>query len=289
MGLYLTYTKNIYRRRAKAVFFFRDNSVFLIAHRTTTGVLPNLESNNIDSYESLLDYACNNNIDGYEILLDKTLQEKELNNILGYISNYLLDKELSIGLLTREQCFIDKNDKLLKNYGVTVAEPFTRMESAAPKKSQREHEDDFFYQTLFITDRSADTSLKISKKVAPKTITLKQSFHESLLKLIIESGMDNTEIYTRGGITRQVFSKIICTSSLIPKKETVVCLCIGLKLPLFETQALLKTAGYILSDSIMLDSIVMKYVDNEIYDLDTINSELDEYNCPLLGWHPRDN
>ena len=35
--------------------------------------------------------------------------------------------------------------------------------------------------------------------------------------------------------------------------------------------------------------ILMKYLREEIYDFELINSELDEYGCQLLGWHPRDN
>ncbi|MBO4667883.1 MAG: hypothetical protein J5666_07165, partial [Bacilli bacterium] len=123
----------------------------------------------------------------------------------------------------------------------------------------------------------------------PKTIKLKESFHDQLLKLIIESGKDNADIYKDSGITRQVFSKIMCTPSLIPKKETIICLCIGLELDLEQSLELLNAAGYTLSESIMLDSIVMKYLDDELYDLDFINSELNEYNCPLLGWHPRED
>ena len=289
MGLYLTYTKNIYKRRVKAVFFFRDGSVFLIKSKTTKEALPNLDDHNTDSYKQLFDYASNNNIDGFEILLDNSLGNSELNNIIGYISDYLLDKELSIGLLTKEQRFIEKNRKLLDNYGVTLADSIFRYECATPKRSPSRHPDECMFQALFISDKKADTHFRAKRKPAPRTIKLNKSFHESLMDLIRESDMDNADIYNRGGITRQVFSKIICTPTLIPKKETVICLCIGLELPLFEAQALLKTAGYILSESIMLDSIVMKYLDDEIYDLMMINSELNEFNCPLLGWHPRDN
>lgn len=285
MGLYLTCTRNIYRRKAKAVFFFRDNSAFLIAHKSTKEILPNLKSNNVDSFKLLLEYASNNSIDGYEILLDKTLNKPELNNILKYISDYLLDKELSIGLLTKDASFYDINYKLFKEYGVTIAKPFDEW-----------FERSFSYNCAYLPlskkksgiylEMATPEGIKGHKRFE-KGIRLKESFHDKLVRLINESGLDNTDIYNRGGITRQVFSKIYCTPTMIPKKETVICLAIGLRLPLFEAQELLKTAGYTLSESIMLDSIVKKYLEEEEYNLDLINSELNEYNCPLLGWHPR--
>lgn len=76
---------------------------------------------------------------------------------------------------------------------------------------------------------------------------------------------------------------------MIPTKLTLISLCIGLELSLKAAKELMISAGYSLSRSIMLDAIVMKYLREEIYDFELINSELDEYGCQLLGWRPRDN
>ena len=76
---------------------------------------------------------------------------------------------------------------------------------------------------------------------------------------------------------------------MIPKKDTIICLILGLELPLSEGQDLLKSAGYTLSRSIMLDSVVMKYINHGIYDYNDINIELNERGCPLLGWKPRED
>ena len=192
-------------------------------------------------------------------------------------------KEISIGLLTTNKRVIDDHYELFDSYGVTTAPTITfshgtnilkccAVEVDTPKREP--------------SKVNASFRRSVNK---PNTIKLKESFHDQLLKLIIESGKDNADIYKDSGITRQVFSKIMCTPTLIPKKETIICLCIGLELSLNRSLELLNAAGYTLSESIMLDSIVMKYLDDEIYDLDFINSELDEFNCPLLGWHPRDD
>ena len=286
MGLYLSYSKNINSRTTKAVFFFWDTKLVLKSYKGKEELLSNTNPKSIETYTLINGCALNRNFDNYEILLDDSLDEQDLKNLLNYLSNYLLDKEISIGLLTNNPRFIDNNFELFDGYGVTI-----------PKTIHFKSNMNVGVMKCCYIKVDAPSGAPIAPKAKrkstpipkPKTIKLKESFHDQLLKLIIESDKDNAEIYGDGGITRQVFSKIMCTPTLIPKKETVICLCIGLELPLQPSLQLLNAAGYTLSESIMLDSIVMKYLNDEIYDLDFINSELNEYNCPLLGWHPRED
>lgn len=283
MGLYLSYSKNIYRRRVKEVFFFKAMSVFSVANKTTTELLNNIEPKITNVITFINECASNNNSDNYEIVLNDSLNEQDLKNLLQYLSNYLLDKEISIGLLTTNKRFIDDHYELFDSYGVTTAPTITFSHGTNILKCCAVEVDTPKREPSKVNARFRRSVNK------PNTIKLKESFHDQLLKLIIESGKDNADIYKDSGITRQVFSKIMCTPTLIPKKETIICLCIGLELSLNQSLELLNAAGYTLSESIMLDSIVMKYLADEIYDLDFINSELDEFNCPLLGWHPRDD
>lgn len=264
MGLYLTYTRNIYRRRVKSIFFFKDNSLFVILNKTKIEVFSDIEPNPLTNFKALIEHAEYKHISDYEIVLDKSLEESILDSILEYISSYLLDKELSIGLLTKEIDFIENNRSLFEKYGITVAS------SSHPLMAPQTKMDSFMFNKAmvvkdnFLDNRYCVEQSCIPKSVPKKRVVLKESFHDALYKLVIESGLDSADIYNRGGITRQVFSKIMCTPTLIPKKETVICLCIGLRLPLFEAQALLKTAGYILSESIALDYIVICLTNNVI-------------------------
>ena len=123
---------------------------------------------------------------------------------------------------------------------------------------------------------------------ADKTgLVLEESFNTRLIRLLIESGKSNVEVYEKGGISRQVFSKVISTKDMIPKKDTVICLIIGMELNYIDATSLLESAGYALSKSIVFDAVVMKYLKREEFDLRIINNELEERNCPLLGWKPR--
>ena len=76
------------------------------------------------------------------------------------------------------------------------------------------------------------------------------SFSEFLLHLIDEKRMEDSDVYKAANISKQTFSKIRYNKDYHPKKEVAVAFALALKLNLEETQKLLGTAGYILSDSI---------------------------------------
>lgn len=114
-------------------------------------------------------------------------------------------------------------------------------------------------------------------------------FVDILIDFLNESGKNSVDVYTKGGITRQVFSKILCNRDSVPRKDTVICLTIGLELNLEKAKLLITAAGYALSKSIVSDAVVMKYLRKGIFDLDMINDELESRQCALLGWKPRED
>ncbi len=68
----------------------------------------------------------------------------------------------------------------------------------------------------------------------------------------------------------------------MPSKNTVISFSVALRLTLEETQALLKSTGFILSESLLFDRIVAFFLINGIYDIYTIDSELLKYDQPTL-------
>ena len=110
-----------------------------------------------------------------------------------------------------------------------------------------------------------------------------ESFHETLFKLIKEKGMKNSEVYTRANLSKSHFSKIKNDPDYRPKKETVFALAIALRLTLEETRELMKKAGYAVSHSFMLDTIVEYFITNGKYNIVEINITLFDYDQPLLG------
>lgn len=296
MGLYIAYTSDVRKRQANTVFFFHHNKCLSLEDNIVSKPHFEVKTNDIQAYQQIVSIAEKHSLDSYEIVIN---EESLLEKLLDFLTNYLLDKDLSIGLITEDDQLIKNNKELIDSYGVNspltrsdiydtliLERPEPRMAAKGPSlENVRARKEPSVQEDLGpIVLRKAS----IKRKPILSKIELEESFHDKFMKFLIESGKDNVEVYKAAGISKQVFSKILSDKNMIPTKLTVVSLCIGLRLTLKESKDLMVAAGYSLSRSLIFDSIVMKYLKEEIYNFDLINSELNEYGCPILGWHPRE-
>ena len=94
-------------------------------------------------------------------------------------------------------------------------------------------------------------------------------------------GLSDVELYKAAGLSKQAYSKVI-SGKCVPSRETVIALAVAMGQGIYETNAMLKTAGYCFLPSDALtrlarDSIRMKQ------NLDELNGLLDEAGLPVLG------
>ena len=99
----------------------------------------------------------------------------------------------------------------------------------------------------------------------------------SLLFSYIDDG-----VYKRADIDRKLFSKIRCNSNYIPKKNTVIKLCLSLSLDKNRFNNLLSSAGYSLSKNNNFDLVISYCIENNIYDINVINDYLYTYAGVIL-------
>ncbi len=109
------------------------------------------------------------------------------------------------------------------------------------------------------------------------------TFHQTLFRFIDKKGVSDSDIYNRAGIDRRHFSKIRSNPEYKPKKNTVIALALALELTKKETEKLLGSSGYTLSDSETFDLVIQFCLEKKIYDFYHINQALDYFSLnPLI-------
>ncbi len=109
------------------------------------------------------------------------------------------------------------------------------------------------------------------------------SFHDHLLKLMIEKNMDSTTVYKSSNVTKGAFSKILCGDTKRPQKKAVLGFCIGLKLNMEEAEELLASADMAFNPYNKRDKLVIQCIEHKQYDIETVNQMLFICKQPQLG------
>ena len=121
-----------------------------------------------------------------------------------------------------------------------------------------------------------------SKSLDDKLTHINDTFQESVFYHIDSKGLDEVKVYRDAHLDRKLFSKLRSNRNFKPSKKTAICLCLGLKLNLDETNDLLEKAGYTLSHSSKRDLIIEYFITIGEYNIDILNEVLYEYEEEIL-------
>lgn len=117
-----------------------------------------------------------------------------------------------------------------------------------------------------------DEYIRLHRKESVKS----SDFVTYLYKLMDEKGMNAPTLYKRANITKQAYSSIISNKS-IPTLNTLIKIIFALRLNNRQCKYLLKKVGYTLASSSIYALIIRYCIENEIYDLATLNDYLTAY------------
>lgn len=113
---------------------------------------------------------------------------------------------------------------------------------------------------------------------------LKASFNQLLFKFIDKKAVSDIEVYKKACIDRRHFSKIRSNKDYHPSKKTVITLALALELDIEDTDKLLNSAGFTLSQSDTFDLVIQFCLEKEIYNIYDVNLALDYFSLePLTG------
>ncbi|GHU15835.1 hypothetical protein FACS1894163_03980 [Spirochaetia bacterium] len=110
----------------------------------------------------------------------------------------------------------------------------------------------------------------------------RETFSVMLNRLREERGLEPPELYKAADIDRKLYSRIMGERDYKPSKTTVISFSLALKLSDSEMDALLESAGYALSRSVIFDLVISFCVENMIYSIPDVNALLLARNEPLL-------
>lgn len=111
-----------------------------------------------------------------------------------------------------------------------------------------------------------------------------KGFADTLFYYIDIKGLTDVECYKLSNVDKKTFSKIKCNKDYRPGKATAVSFAIGMKLNEEETNHLLSTVGYCLSNSNLFDVIIKYFISSGNYEsIFDVNEVLYKFDQVMLG------
>ena len=201
------------------------------------------------------------------------------------IRNFLIDNDMMIYLVVFDRDAFKLSQSRHASIKAYIDDHF--VDEHHDHRRQYNNVDDEAFVTYSINKmiykEAPDKSIKKQRSLNDVLDQLEDTFSERLLRWIDVKERTDVEVYKRANIDRKHFSKIRGDKFYKPSKATAIAFAIALELNRDETDDLLLTAGYALSNSNKFDLIIKYFIEKQIYDLYTINETLFAFEQPLLA------
>lgn len=192
-------------------------------------------------------------------------------------SEFLLKHDMDIYLVVFGRECLMLSQKLFDNVKQYIDDNYVItheaiMESSIVKR-RYSYESDEFCPTKEICSPSLSEYLE--KKDA--------GFMETLLDIIAERDLKNSQVYKKANISKQHFSKLMNDPDARPSKQTAIALALALELDVDDTCDLIGRAGFTLTNSSTFDLIIKYFIEHRQFNIIEINMALYDFDQPLLG------
>ncbi len=124
-----------------------------------------------------------------------------------------------------------------------------------------------------IFKKSPDLDAELEKELEKR----EPNFYDYLVYYMDQKHFDNeVDLYKKAEISRPVFSKIrsMRETDHRPSKPTVIKLCLALQLNVAETQEMINTVGYGMSNASVIDKIIMFFIEHYEFNIFEIDEKI---------------
>lgn len=208
-------------------------------------------------------------------------KDKALSIAIESISDFLFTNEMTVFLVVFDKKSFQISEELFENVAEYIDDNYVF-----------ENEDLYFERQRIIDSRynksiqkcsESSFSLDSHNSLEEMLSKMDDNFTVTLLKLIDIKGITDVDCYKKANVSKQTWYKIMNDEKYKPSKNTVIAFAISLELSFEETQRLLSTVGFALSNSNKFDIIISYFLHNEIYDIFLINETLFKFDQVCLG------
>lgn len=225
-------------------------------------------------------------------------KDKVLKIAISTISTFLFDNEMTVYLLVYDKKSYELSEKLFSGIESYIDDNYARRYAgrffnAAFSREKRLSEEVDYSRAMSYECMSAPCTQEdyapapctigsTPKQSLEDFIKLDESFALKLIKLIDAKGISDVQCYKKANVSKQTWHKLMTDKHYKPNKKTAISFAVALELSLDETQNLLSSVGFILSDSNLFDVIIKYCLENKIYDVFEIDSALFKYDQETL-------